>query len=399
MRAYVRIAVCFGFAAGVVASSQPCSAFPPAAKESSRTSQIEAVKGKQYKLTKQHGPWMIMVATLSEPPAEYKTQGITPAEAADQLVYELRQKGIPAYVFSHNDVIDELRTTDRLGRVRNQSYVAQRGSISVLAGNYKHSEDPVAAKTLEFIKAKKLKPNQEVFEPKLLAKEKAHGGYTKQYLSGAVARTTPGRPTPLSGAFLTINPLLSPQEVSQREVDPLLVKLNSESEYSLARNQKKYTLVVASFYGQAQTKLGRKAEEKAALDFKVSSALDDGGLNALQLCQALRNGKYAVPSNHPRSEPTFKKFDAYVFHDRNRSLVTIGGFDSADDPEIRRLFEQFRAKEQFNQGSKQKVLTAEKLMIPAVPPRGSETDPTWQPEKLWIFDPQPIVMAVPKLTK
>ena len=29
---------------------------------------IEADKGKVYKLDKQHGPWMVMVASLSEPP-------------------------------------------------------------------------------------------------------------------------------------------------------------------------------------------------------------------------------------------------------------------------------------------------------------------------------------------
>lgn len=399
MRAYVRVSVCFTVAVCAIASSQPCGAFPPAAKESGRTSQIDAVKGKHYKLTRQHGPWMIMVATLRETPAEYKTEGMSAAEAADQLVYELRQKGIPAYTFSQEDVVEELNTTDRLGRRREQSYVAQRGSLCVLAGNYKHSEDPVAAKTLEFIKGTKMKPGREVFQPAFLSEEKGHGGYTTQLKSGAVFRKTPGRPTPLAGAFLTINPLLSPQEVSEREVDPLLVKLNSESEHSLAHNRKKFTVVVASFYGQAQTRLGRRAEEKAIMDFKITSALDDAGRNAFELCHALRNGKYALPNNNLRAEPTFKKFEAYVFHDRNRSLVTIGGFDSPDDPEIRRLFEQFRAKEQFNQSSKQKVLTAEKLMIPPVPPRGSETDPTWQPEKLWIFDPQPMVMAVPRFTK
>lgn len=402
MRSEIRFVLCLAAAASLGLESRPCAAFPPLESSkggSTTTSRIDAVKGKQYRLTKQHGPWMIMVATLSEPPKEFKTEGMTPMEAADELVYELRQKGIPAYTFSQEDQKDQLQTTDRLGRSRSQSYVVQRGSVCVLAGNYKHSEDPVAAKTLEFIKGTKAKQGKEPFMPKFLGKEKGHYGYMTQSETGGVFRKTPGRPTPLSGAFLVINPLLTPQEVLEREVDPLLVKLNSESEYSIAHNRGKYTMVVASFYGQAHTKIARKGDEDDSWDFKFGNSLDVSGQSAFELCHALRNGKFALASANPRAEPTFKKFEAYVFHDRNRSLVTIGGFNSIDDPEIRRLFEQFRAKEQYNQASRQKILTAEKLMIPAVPPKGAENDPTWQPERLWIFDPQPIVMAVPKLGK
>ena len=61
---------------------------------------IEAIRGKEYKLTKRHGPWMIMVASFKEPPDVRRTEGMTPKEAADELVYELRKKGIPAYTFS-----------------------------------------------------------------------------------------------------------------------------------------------------------------------------------------------------------------------------------------------------------------------------------------------------------
>ena len=64
------------------------------------TARIEAIKGKKYRLTKQHGPWMIMVASLAEPPDYRRHEGISYLEAADRLVYELRRKGLPAYVYS-----------------------------------------------------------------------------------------------------------------------------------------------------------------------------------------------------------------------------------------------------------------------------------------------------------
>ena len=52
---------------------------------------IEAVRGKRYRITTRHGPWMIFVASL---------HGNTARGAADSLVYELRKLGIPAYTFS-----------------------------------------------------------------------------------------------------------------------------------------------------------------------------------------------------------------------------------------------------------------------------------------------------------
>ena len=54
---------------------------------------IEAVPGKAYRLTERHGPWMIMVTSLSG------TEHMSDArDAADQLVLALRKKGVPAYL-------------------------------------------------------------------------------------------------------------------------------------------------------------------------------------------------------------------------------------------------------------------------------------------------------------
>ena len=50
-------------------------------------------------------------------------------------------------------------------------------------------------------------------------------GQLKRLKSGGIWRATQGQPSPLSGAFLTTNPMLSPEEVNARRHDPLIAKL------------------------------------------------------------------------------------------------------------------------------------------------------------------------------
>ena len=46
--------------------------------------EVEAVRGKRYRLTKRHGPWMIMVADIRDVPPELRKEGgMTALQAAD----------------------------------------------------------------------------------------------------------------------------------------------------------------------------------------------------------------------------------------------------------------------------------------------------------------------------
>jgi hypothetical protein len=339
---------------------------------------IDAVKGKQYRLTKKHGPWMVMVASFHEPPAERKGEGLSPEEAANQLVYELRMKGIPAYTFSQEDVVDEIQTGSARDPEKSKvgSYIAQKGSVSVLAGNYESPENKVAMKTRDFIKK---------FNPELLQGEEATGrnGVLHKLKNGGIYRTTPGRPGALAGAFLTVNPLLSQSEIKSIKRDPLLLKLNQEGDYSILNNKGKYTLVVASFYGRS--KVGNTAfrdelqiavDEKTSLDHMVGVTQ-----NAWELTTALRKAK---------SLGYDQNYDAYVFHDRYGSVVTVGSFDSPEDPRIAKLQNHFGAKIAAISNDGQSQLGAESFNVPRKKSPGVET-------KSWIFDPYPKVMEVPKL--
>jgi hypothetical protein len=326
------------------------------------SARIEAIKGKRYELTKQHGPWMIMVASL------HSLAGKSPTaeEAADGLVYELRRKGIPAYVFRQDQVLDKVNTYDRYGRLQERAYTARDDRVCIIAGNYPSIEDRVAQKTLEYIKT---------LSPKCWEE---HGIYRK----------SPGRPGPLSGAFLTINPLLSPEEVAKKSQDPLVARLNASSEYSLIRNPAKFTLVVATFEGRSTTKIGTRHVEEAERSFQVGDGLDDAAEDAETLASLLRSRQSSQTSFAPLLDGL--SLDAYVFHDRYRSLVTVGGFDTPQDPRLPELARRFGAKTVRNPATGQTVLTGETILLP----NHKSSEPA---VKTFLFDWYPRLMEVPKL--
>jgi hypothetical protein len=316
---------------------------------------IEAVKGKTYRITKQHGPWMIMVTSLRGETAEAKKKAL---QAAHDLVLELRQKQIPAYIYTQEGALDGVDAVDRNGNP-NRSYVAaQRDRVSVIAGNYPSFDDETAQKTLKYVKN---------MRPKSLAE--------------GIYRPTPGRPSPLSRAFLAPNPLLSQEEIDRftKERDPLLVRLNTGDNHNLLENRGKYTLVVASFLGKSQMQLlnpqdSAQSEKllKFDKDLQSNSSLDQAGYDSWALVQAMRA----------------QGLEAYVFHDRFRSIVTIGSFDSPKDPRIPQHIEKFRAKYKLDPESKKQCLTCEAFQTPAAPQPAQRT---------WLLDPLPQLMDVPRL--
>lgn len=364
----------------VMAAALVSTATPTAA------ARIEAVKGKHYTLTRQHGPWMIMVASFSPLAATERNEGMTPEQAASELVWELRRKGIPAYVYGTKQVVDRIETPDRMAafasaqgagahvRTQQRQYIAQHENICVLAGNYDDPQGDVSQKTLEWIKK---------FYPDFLKQEDPNsarnGSDVIRLANGGVWRKTPGQPTPLAGAFLTTNPLLTLEEAQQRRRDPLLLKLNADSEFSLRDNPGKYTLVVATFSGKSALSQGGErslAEKLRLFDATGGSNLDEAGLNAWQLCKALRAQKPPI--------------QAWVWHDRYQSLVTVGSFNSPDDPVIEKVQLTYGAKVITNEKTGFKpVLIAEPMVLPGSRPG--------EPIKTFLFDPKPRLMEVPHL--
>ncbi len=370
----------------------------PASRTMSK-SPIQAVKGKQYRLSKKHGPWMIMVANFADIPKtrvevehgrafrvrnDRYREGMSAQEAADTLVYELRRKGIPAYTFSQSDVPDAVNTIDRFGRQRTATFFAQKGRVCVLAGNYPATDDKIAQRTLKHVKTK--------FKPKYLfgvsKSKKTVAGIMVELTSGGVLRRTPGKPGPLSGAFLTINPLLTPEEAAKRKRDPLLLRLNAGGKYNLLDNRGRYTLVVATSYIKSDVTKGSNQFREALNSFQLTNHLDDTATRAWQLTRMLREGN--VPFRHDKFGLTRRNFEAYVFHDRYGSIVTIGSFASVNDKKIADLKTIFGSKIRKNPNTGREVLIAEVMTLPDPKNKGNSL-------RSWIFDPNPRLIEVPEL--
>ncbi|MCA9077140.1 MAG: hypothetical protein KDA93_19090 [Planctomycetaceae bacterium] len=333
---------------------------------------IEAVPGKEYRLHKQNGPWQIMVASFRPAnPDGTVSEGKTPDELAQDLVLELRQKGLPAYTYSQQAIDEKIATRDKLGREETRKLLTSYDQVCVIAGNYESLDTPTAKQTLEWVKK---------FRPKSLQQPGVSWLETKR------------KQGPLSRAFLTVNPMLTPEEIAARKHDPLLVKINSGGQNSLFENEGKYTLVIATFSGKMLAHLGDSDAPDAQDAFRVSDNLDEASHNAWELSVALRQLNANI--------------DAYVWHDHYQSIVTVGSFESPQDPKIRRYLQVFEA--QPGADIDQVAHTLRSLLGGAADHFGvsagdsgvrfltiNNAGKDGNETRMWLFDPSPYLKQVP----
>jgi hypothetical protein len=122
------------------------------------------------------------------------------------------------------------------------------------------------------------------------------------------------------------NPTVKTQRPTEKLDVATLKHMNSEEEFSLFKCRRKYTLVIKQFNLPARAVTRKDSGAGGLLDNiglgKKSSGHDDyAGENAHKLAEALRK----------------TKLEAYVLHMKYYSLVTVGGFDSMDDPNLRSM--------------------------------------------------------------
>jgi hypothetical protein len=142
---------------------------------------------------------------------------------------------------------------------------------------------------------------------------------------------------PMGKAFVTRNPLLPKEYFTPNGLDPLVEKMNRDVEYSLLKNPARYTVRVATFRGASTMKLDEMSQ---ASKKRPSDKLAEAAVKAHELTVALRR----------------QGVEAYEFHDRYESIVTVGSFDScgtprADgkteiDPRIHQIMQAYAAKRQ-----------------------------------------------------
>jgi hypothetical protein len=260
-------------------------------------------------LTEEHGPWLILAASFAGPGAE---------EQAHELVFELRKQfNLAAYVnykeFDFTEPI-EGKTIDRYtggpARMKYANY-SKFDAYAVLVGDFESPEDDEIQRTLETIKK---------LRPKCLDSSSRENG-TSQWLVGvreSLQRLNNDpekrRRGPMGNAFVTRNPNLPEEYFAAGGIDDFVYELNRRVEHSLLNNPGRYTVKVASFGGQDT--MNAQEIDDIERTGKVTDKLEIAADKAHRLTVALRQ----------------RGVDAYEFHDRTESTVTVGSFDSVGEP-------------------------------------------------------------------
>jgi hypothetical protein len=283
---------------------------------------VEADPNKEYLVTPDAGAWMIVAAHYSGPNAH---------ELARQMVFHLRSKeGLPAYLFLHVNEEQQRRAEQR--EKRRQAHpeddlppLKVDEFWGVLVGGFPNVD--AAHKALGDIK--KLSP------PEL---KLSNGATTTDIQFQTVPRADNqgyeiqrAAVNPFANAFVSRNPSTkadAPAKDTAKE-DQFLKTLNWGRPYSVFNCKKPWTLVVKDFPGMSVTQ-GRSASGaffNAMTLGKVGEVLDANGKQAEEVARVLRESL---------------KLDAYVLHRRYDSILTVGGFDSQNDPALLQMQSQLR---------------------------------------------------------
>ena len=248
-------------------------------------------------LTEMDGPYLIMAAVFSGPNAR---------QEAHSLVLELRKTyKWNAFVYEKTFVFDASRdfqkaTNPFTGRTATQ-YRNRGGEteFAVLIGSFPSLDDRQFERTLADVR--KCQPE-----------------------------TLKGRrsPTPFSMAFGLANPMLPPEH-QRGVVDAFIESINKDRPYSLLRNPGRYTVQIATYTGQMEYKKSSGVVNNIPIfNPKKKTELEMAGEAAIALCKALRA----------------RGIEAYEFHDRYASTVTVGSFDQPNHPMIQQVIQQYQAR-------------------------------------------------------
>ena len=257
-----------------------------------------------------HGPWLIYAYTFTGADAEARAQA---------LAFELRQTlkmnaFVHAKSFDYAKEVGQERVTadGRVFKVKPMNDQATNG-YAVLVGEFDSIDNPAVKEKLKAIK---------YMQPKCLEKNKGDlngdnkiesNEWVDAYRRFIWKRTDDEERKakgPMGTAFITKNPLLPEEFFQAPKVDDFIVGINKQAEFSLLTCPKRYTVRVATFSLSQAISL---VEKDPKGELKTSEKNHE--------IQAARAHKLAAALRKQGVE-------AYEFHDRYGSMVTVGGFDS-----------------------------------------------------------------------
>ncbi len=328
---------------------------------------IDADPKKDYKVAESNGPWMILATVFRGPDAEDK---------AHQLVLELRKKHrLQAYQhtkvfdYSQEKQVRGVRSDGTPQTMRNWQDQAVK-ECAVLVGNFSAIDDPSAAETLKKIKTLDVET--------LKSPEAKSSQAMSEVRNAMLAKRKKG---PMGSAFVATNPLLPPEYFNARGMDKLVLEMNKEVAHSLLECHGKYTLKVATFTGSAV--IDQRKVKEVMQGGKLRTRLQEAAEKAHLLTEELRARGY----------------EAYEFHNRDMSIVTIGSFESPDmpgsngqsvpNPEIEKLKRDFGLNVSTNT-----VAAVSKVALP-IHGEIKHVQERFTKTKIQL-DLNPVVMQVPK---
>ncbi|GHT16896.1 hypothetical protein FACS1894189_1750 [Planctomycetales bacterium] len=274
---------------------------------------VEADPNKEYRLSETDGPWLILVTSFAGP---------TGQQDANALVFDLRKNHkLNAFQYEKTFVHDINKDFERVQNPlsRNVKKYQTQGSVQeyvVVVGNFQSMDEKSFKETLEKVK----KCNPASLKPNPMLKR---------------------QPTePFIRAFGCANPLLPPEN-QRGTVDKFIESINIKRPYTLLRNPRRYTVQIATFTGHVvikQDEINAIENGKQQFSKRKVSELELGEKAAVKLCQTLRD----------------QGIEAYEFHDRYASIVTVGSFDSYGrkypngleemDPQILQIIQRYQGK-------------------------------------------------------
>ena len=315
--------VCLGL---IVIAAVPAVADRPSLLNMFARRSVEADPSKDYELTEEDGPWLILASTFA---------GEGARERAKRLVLEIRQEmNLPA--FTYKEGFDFTGNVDGPNRVSRQMRYANQyeyEAYAVLVGEYDSVDHPDVEHDMETLKTATPKVFQDD-ETVATETNPLNPVAAVKALHRKLVESQDDKPKgPMFNAFVTRNPLLPEDYFQAPQVDSFVHQLNEDKQHSLLECDGKYTVVVRTFEGYGTIVDGKREKE-----FEPSiKRLDRFAADAAKMVKALRR----------------QGEEAYQFHDRHCSRVTVGSFDTLGRelpdggfeyaPEIRRVMQKYNA--------------------------------------------------------
>jgi hypothetical protein len=288
---------------------------------------VEADPNKEYPITPEAGPFALLVRAYTGNDAQ---------DLAHQLALHLRQLGWPAYVYDYTperqrtarEWIEE-RYRDVPPEARPHKTIHVDPQWGVFIGGYRDFDSA----SRDIAKVRKLpEPKFTFLDVDIVDQDTKQAYHLNTYAQ----------------CMATRNPTVPVQKRDPNAPDPAWKNLNEGRPYNLlTKCNKPWTLVVAQFQGTGVIQprsTTMRVLDSIGLGGKSGDMLEAGAAQAEEVARVLREGFKRTDNG------AVLRFDAYVLHTRMGSIVTVGGYDSMDDPRMKKTAEALKGMS-FGQGA------------------------------------------------